>query len=232
MNLMSNDLMRHRGEFARAINNRRYEFGENGILFPTIANSFVGGVMDMEHRRYEPSDKRRMLRKLARMPLVGPYAKRFRLRQGGGDLIERIAGPNIIPTQGLNHILDVITHGAAQVNPWYFALYTGATAPAAGLTGTNFAATQTEFTGYDEATRVAYVEGTPAGGVIDNAASRAVFTCNATATIRGGALLSASAKGASGASDILLACSAFPASRAVIDDDELAAKYTLTITSG
>lgn len=232
MNL-DRDLMRNRAEFARAIRNHKFEVGPNGILFATVGNSFVGGVQEFEHRRYEPSDKRRRLRQLAKVPMVGGLARKFRLAtQGGGDLIERIVGPNIIPTQGLDHILNVILHGGTQVNPWYYALYTGATVPAAGLTGATFAATQTEFTGYDETTRVAFNEGASSGGVIDNAANRAVFTINATATIRGGALLSASGKGANGAGDQLLACSAFPASRAVVDDDELAGKYTLTITSG
>lgn len=230
-------LMRHRREFGRAIANKQFEVSPGGILFPKIGASeggaFVGGVFEGEHRRYASTPSRAHMRRFARLPLVGRHFRAMRLRhQGEGELIERFAGPNIIPTQGLNHILDVIAHGVTAVNPWYVALYNGATVPGAGLTGANFAATQTEFTGYDETTRVAFNEGAAAAGVIDNAASRAVFTCNASATVRGGALLSASAKGANGAGDVLLACAAFPSSRAVVDDDELAVKYTLTLTSG
>ena len=149
----------------------------------------------------------------------------------GRRLLSRDVSPNILPTQGLNHVLDVVTKGSASVSPWYVALFSGNVTPGATLTGQTFAAVCTEFTGYDESTRVAYAEGTSTGGVIDNAASRAIFTCNASATVYGGALLSASAKSAAGASDVCLAAARFSTSRAVVSGDELAVKYTLTLTS-
>lgn len=194
-----NAVMRHRGEFARAIANKRYEVSDAGLLFP-LQKVFVGGAFEDEHRR-------------------------------GGDLIGRGLGPNIIPTQGLNHLLDVIAHGTTPINPWNVGLFQTNTNPPANLTGTNFHATLTEFTAYDETTRVAFNEGAAVNGVLDNASNRAVFTINATGTVYGGALLSASAKLANGAGDLCLAAAKFAASRNVVDDDELAVKYTLTATS-
>ena len=64
---------------------------------------------------------------------------------------------------------------------------------------------------------------------MDNSASRAVFTMNATKTIYGGALLSVSTK--SSTSGTLLAAARFSSSRAVVDDDELSVRYSLTLTS-
>lgn len=194
-----NDLMRHRGEFARAIANKKYEVSPAGILFPQMGLS-VNGVFDTEHRR-------------------------------AGDLVGRDISPNIIPTEGLNHLLDVLAHGAAQVDPWYVALFEGNVTPGATLTGATFNSVCTECTAYDETTRVAFVEGAPSAGVLDNSANRAVFTMNGVKTVYGGALLQAQAKLDATAGQLCLAASKFSASRAVVAGDELAVKYTLTATS-
>lgn len=153
------------------------------------------------------------------------------IHRRGGTLIDRFADPNIIPEQGRNHFLDVVVHGAAQISPWSMALFSGNVTPGSTLTGQSFAGTCTEFTGYDETGRVTFDEGAAASGVTDNGANRAVFTINTVGTIYGGALLSASAKGANGASDICLAAARFSASRPVQVGDELSVKYTLTVTS-
>lgn len=190
-----NDLMQHRGEFARAIANKKYELTDDGVLFPD-QKVLVAGVM---------SDSLN----------GGPWG----------------AGPNIIPTAALNLLLDQLVGGAVQVNPWYVGLFSGNVTPAATLTGANFASTMTEFTGYVGLNRMTYNEAVAVGGVVDNAASRATFVMTAGGTIYGGALLSAQAKGAAGASDKLLACARFASSRTVAIDDELAVKYTLSATS-
>lgn len=146
-----------------------------------------------------------------------------------GELLGRDLSPNIIPTEGLNHLLDVLVHGSTQISPWYIALFEGNVTPAANLTGATFASTCTETTAYNETARVPYNEGAAAAGATDNGANRAVFTMNATKTIYGGAMLSTSPK--SDATGLILAASKFSASRAVIAADELAVKYTLTATS-
>lgn len=194
-----NDLMRHRGEFARRIANKDFELTPAGILFPKMG-VLAAGVFDVEHRRE-------------------------------GDFLGREIGPNVIPTEGLNHILDAIAHGATQVSPWYVALFKGNVTPGATLTGPTFNTVCTESDAYDETTRVAFDEAAASGGVMSNAANRAVFTMNASETIYGGALLSSSAKKDATAGVICLAAARFSASRPVVAADELAVKYTLTLTS-
>ncbi|MGH7291628.1 MAG: hypothetical protein ACREJT_10490, partial [Myxococcota bacterium] len=86
------------------------------------------------------------------------------------------AHKNLVPLEGRNHILDVLLHGAAQVSPWYVALFSGNVTPQPGWTGANFAANATEYTGYTESTRVAYDEGAASNGQTDNLNSEAGFT--------------------------------------------------------
>ena len=109
---------------------------------------------------------------------------------------------NLIPTQGLNHILDVAIADDTKLNTFYLALYSGNYTPIAGLTAASFTADSTEITsgaeGYSQATRVAWVPANPSAGVIDNYASKAAFTIvtASTLSINGAGLISASTKGA------------------------------------
>lgn len=158
--------------------------------------------------------------------LMGVYVLEHRR---GGKLIGRDTASNLIVTEGRNHILDVVLHGSTQVTTWYVALFEGNYTPVAGLTAATFTSAATECTAYDEATRVPYVEAAASGGVTTNSASKAVFTINASKTIYGAALLSASAK--SSTSGTCLAAARFSSSRAVVDDDEISLSYSITLTA-
>lgn len=193
------DLMKHRGEVLRALANHKYDITDDGSIL-------LGAGINAIPMGVFDVDHRR-----------------------GGDLIARVAGSNIIPTEGLNHILSIVVAGGSQVLTWYMALFEGNVTPGASLTAATFTATTTECTAYTESTRVAFQEGTPATGVIDNASNRAIFTMNATKTVYGGALLSASAKSATTGS--LLAAARFATPRNVVAGDELSVRYTLTLTS-
>ena len=193
------DLQKHRGEVLRALASHKYEITNDGGIL------LGAGINAMPMGVFDVEHRR------------------------AGDLIARVAGSNIIPTEGLNHILNVVLAGSLQSLSWYMALFEGNVTPAATLTAATYTATTTECTAYDEATRVAFTPGASAAGVIDNAASRAVFTMNATKTVYGGGLLTASAKSATTGS--LLAAARFSAARNVAADDELLVKYTLTLTS-
>lgn len=193
------DLQKHRGEVLRALANHKYDITDDGGIL-------LGAGINATPMGVFDVEHRR-----------------------GGDLIARVAGSNIIPTEGLNHILNVVLAGSLQSLSWYVALFEGNVTPAATLTAATYTATTTECTAYAEATRVAFTPGEAAAGVIDNAASRAVFTMNATKTVYGGALLTASAKSA--ATGTLLAAARFSAARNVVALDELSVKYTLTLTS-
>lgn len=194
-----NDLMKHRGEILRALANRKFEPTGDGGIL------IGAGINAIPMGVFDVEHRRE------------------------GDLLARVAGSNIIPTEGLNHILSAVVAGGSQVLTWYMALFEGNVTPGATMTAANFTSTATECTAYAETTRVAYQEGTPTGGVVDNASNRALFTMNATKTVYGGALLSASAKSAT--TGVLLAAARFATPRNVVADDELSVRYTLTLTS-
>ncbi len=135
--------------------------------------------------------------------------------------------PNIIPTEGLNHILNVILHGVSPVSPWYVAPFSANVTPLITLTGANFTANQTEMTtSYSETNRVTYNEDAAAAGVLSNDTNRAEFSIVSSLTVYGAGLLSTQAK--SNAAGVLLACALFSAGRAVVNGDTLQVKYTIT----
>lgn len=125
--------------------------------------------------------------------------------------------PNLVPTEGLNHILMVALSNTAKLNNFYIALYSGNYTPTAALTAANFAATATEIVsnteGYSEVTRPVWTPTITAAGVMDNYVAKAAFTI-ATATqvtIRGAALLSDPVKGST--SGVLISAAKFAADR-------------------
>lgn len=199
------------------------------------------GVLDVEYRRVDCSNLSGVrhflatsptLRRMAAQPVVGAIALGLRMwarKTAKRDVYGRDLASNIVTTQGLNHILDVVLHNTSAVSPWYIALFEGNYTPVAGLTAASFTAAATECTAYDESARVVYNEAAASGGVTTNSASRAVFTMNASKTLYGGALLSASAK--SSTSGTCLAAARFSSSRDVVNGDEVAVAYSLTLTS-
>jgi len=90
----------------------------------------------------------------------------------------------------------------------------------------------TENTGYSNATRPAAVFGTPTNAdpsVLDNSASPASFSINATSTIAGAFLVNNSTKG--GTTGILFSESDFtsPGDRSVVSGDTLNVTYTFSL---
>jgi len=102
---------------------------------------------------------------------------------------------NLMPTEGLNHMLGVTLKAVTQAATWYIGLYEGNYTPVAGDTAATFPASATETTTYAESTRVEFNEGSITAGAVDNSANRAEFTFNAAKTVYGGFISSASAKG-------------------------------------
>lgn len=147
-----------------------------------------------------------------------------------GRIIGRDTTHNIIPTEGLNHILSVVCNAGTQVTTWFVGIFEGNYTPVAADTMATFVASATESTAYDEAARVTWVEAAPSAGSITNAASKAVFTINATKNIYGGFLSSGSAK--SSTIGTLLSAARFTVTpKAVVDDDILRVTASLTLTS-
>lgn len=142
---------------------------------------------------------------------------------------------NIVVTEGLTHMLDVVLHGVTALPTWYFGLFSANVTPVNTWTAANFTANATEITsgteGYSEATRQAFVEAAASAGSINNTASKAAFTI-ATATsitVWGAGLLSSNVKG--GTTGTLMSAAKFSAARTLYATDVFNLGYTLTLTS-
>ncbi len=152
-----------------------------------------------------------------------------------------VPSPNILPTEGLNALLDITLGAVAKQTNWYMAPFAENVEPTNALTAANFAATQTEFKNYSESARALWTPATAAGGVITNAATSVTITIANGGTFNqfdmyGLALISASAKGAT--SGKLAACTFFkdgdgdPAPRLnLVYLDVLGLRYSVTLTS-
>lgn len=142
--------------------------------------------------------------------------------------------PNLLPTEGLNYILDsfVSSHSAITL---YLALYAGAISPAANWTASGFSGTASEITsgseGYSESTRVTWTAAAAASATKDNYSNVAAFTI-VTATslnVNGVGLLTVSTKGSG--SGALISATRFGTQRVFANTDIFDVKYQLALTS-
>lgn len=146
-----------------------------------------------------------------------------------GEVIDEWETKNLVTNEGLNALLDIMFHGSTQITTWYVGVFEGNYTPVATVTAATITAASTECTAYDEATRVAYNEAAASSQSITNSANKATFTFNATKTIYGAFLVSASAKSAT--TGTLFSAAAFSSSKSVVDDDQLLLTYTFTASS-
>lgn len=128
---------------------------------------------------------------------------------------------NLITTAGLNHILDTSFHAGTAVTTWYIGLKGSGTAAAADTLASH--GSWTEAAGY-AGTRKEWTEGASSAGSMTNSAS-VDFTINATATVAGAFLASAT----SGTTGTLYGIVDFTAARSVLSGDTL--QITVTVTA-
>lgn len=102
---------------------------------------------------------------------------------------------NLVPTEGMNYILNTILKGGTPIPTYYVALYEGNFTPTQSTTAATFVAAATECVAYTEAARPTWVGGSVVSGAVDNNATPAEFTFAVDKTIYGAALLSSSVKG-------------------------------------
>ncbi len=95
--------------------------------------------------------------------------------------------PNIITNEGLNAWLNIMFHGATQITTWY--IIPVETDTTAATTMTYAVPVFTEWDGYSELTRQAFVEAAASSQSITNSANKAVYTSTETKTLYGGALV-------------------------------------------
>lgn len=136
--------------------------------------------------------------------------------------------PNDITNQGKNSLFEVYFHDGTQIAAasWYVGLISnsGYSALAAADTMASHAG-WAEFTGYSQATRVAWGPGTAASQSITNA-SPATFDINASGTVKGVFIVSQSTKG--GTTGTLWATALFTADVPVSNGDQLRGTYTVS----
>jgi hypothetical protein len=142
-----------------------------------------------------------------------------------GKLKWRDCFTNDVVNVGLQHLLDVLTAGSSQTDPWYVGLTDGTPTPAAGDTMASHAG-WTEITAYDETNRQTWVD-VRSGQSVDNSASKAVFTMSSSTTVGGAFLTSANDKGGS-TGTLLCVGAATEGDRSVVDNDTLNVQYTFT----
>lgn len=146
-----------------------------------------------------------------------------------GEVIATDKVHNLIPTEGLNHLLDVTLKGATQQSAWYVALFEGNYTPTATITAATVVAAATECTAYSEATREVWTGGAVANGAVSNVDSRAEFTMTATKAVYGAFLISSAAK--SSGSGVLLSIARFPTVKNVESGDVLQVRVEYTSVS-
>jgi hypothetical protein len=146
-----------------------------------------------------------------------------------GVVVDAWEETNLMPTEGLNHVLNTVLKGGTPVTTWYCSLFEGNYTPLATDTAAAFPAAATECTAYDEAARVAITFGTVAAGAVDNSAAKAEFTFNATKTVYGGAIQSVSGKGAT--TGALLSAVKFATAKSMEAGAVLRVTAGLTLTS-
>ncbi len=149
-----------------------------------------------------------------------------------GKELERC--PNLLPTEGLNLMLDNIGNNTA-IAAAYIALYANALTPIAAHTASGFSSTYSEIVsgaeGYTQSTRVLWNTDAASAAAVNNYSNPAVFTIitASTLSVNGVALLTASAK--SSTSGALISASRFSATRSFSNTDEFDVKYQISLTS-
>jgi len=136
---------------------------------------------------------------------------------------------NTVATVGLNDSLDKHFKGSSYTAAWYVGLTAGSPTFAAGDTMSSHSG-WTEDQNYSESVRQTLTLGSVSGGSVDNSASKASFSINATATIGGAFLVTNNTKG--GTSGILYGGGAFSGgNRSAQSGDTLNVTVTLTASN-
>ena len=153
-------------------------------------------------------------------------------RDKDGNLKWTDATKNLVVNVGLQYMAGTALTTTTQITSWYIGLYGAAASNSPAATDTlAIHAGWTEITPYSgtrpAATFAAATNANPS--VVTNTASKAQFTINATATVGGAFLCSAS----SGTSGTLFSAADFssPGDRSVVSGDVLSVTYTFSLSA-
>lgn len=157
-----------------------------------------------------------------------------------GEYYDRINGgewtrtENLIPTEGLAHILNVALGTTPKPASYHLALFSAAAQPAANWTAASFASTASEIVsmteGYSSATRPTWTPTNTSTNSIDNMAAVAKVTMKTASslTVQGAAMLTTSAKG--GTTGALISASKYASPRVFQDGDTYEIGYRISLT--
>lgn len=152
-------------------------------------------------------------------------------RVNGGDWV---CNKNLIPTEGLAHILNVALGTTPKPASYHLALFSGSAAPAANWNAANFASVASEIVsmteGYTSPTRPAWTTVNTATGSIDNMVNVATVTIATTSqlNVTGAAVLTSSTKG--GTTGALISASKYAAPRVFQNGDTYDIGYRISLT--
>lgn len=143
-------------------------------------------------------------------------------------------GDNLVPTEGLAHILNVALGAAAKPAGYYLAIFSGSAAPAANWAAASFTAVANEIVslteGHTGATRPAWTPSQATEGSIGNLQTVATLTI-ATATqlnVTGAALLTNNQRG--GVTGALVSATLYAAPRTFQNGDTYELGYRLSLS--
>lgn len=134
---------------------------------------------------------------------------------------------NLVTTVGVNHVLDAVLGGSANITTWYLGIKDDAGTPAAGDTMASHG-TWVEFQNYT-GNRQAITFSSAAAGSIDNTSAVNSFAITGSDTVAGAFIVSDSVKG--GTAGVLYGVVDFQQSRNVVNGDTLNVTVTLTAAS-
>ena len=159
----------------------------------------------------------------------------------GGLYFDRVNGgewgesPNLLPTEGLAHLLSVALGATPKPAGYYIALFSGAAAPEANWTAANFATVASEVVslseGYTSPTRPVWSPpASTATNSIDNMAAVASLTIATAGTLNvtGAALLTNSTRG--GTTGALVSATKYPTARTFQNGDLYDVGYRISLT--
>ena len=134
---------------------------------------------------------------------------------------------NLLPQAAINHVAQLIRGTVAPISGWSVFLYEGNYSPSSTATATDIPGAIGECLAYTEAARPTWVNAYNGVSVIDNAASRAVFTLNADKRVYGAGIVSSSVKG--GGTGLLLSVARFAVPRDLPSGTEFAVTAGITL---
>lgn len=159
-----------------------------------------------------------------------------------GEYYDRINGSewectgNLIPTEGLAHILNVALGTTPKPASYHLALFSAAAQPAANWTAASFATTASEIVsmteGYSSATRPTWTPTNTATNSIDNMAvanvAKVTMKTASSLTVQGAAMLTSNTKG--GTTGALISAAKYASPRVFQDGDTYEIGYRISLT--